>query len=144
MQPTHVHVVDTCITCVMTHVLHVSDPCATLAGRNPCTTWVLPMYYMGGQIPDVAPHRPRLLCTCCTCSLYECAGRYCPLRTHCTCRCSPIRIPCTCSFADCAGRCLPLRTPCTCSLPERAGRCSPLRCHIRTPCTCSNLLLFRL
>ena len=37
----------------MTHVLHVSDPCATLAGRNPCTTWVLPMYYMGGQIPDV-------------------------------------------------------------------------------------------
>ena len=38
--------------------------------------------------------RPCLLCTSCTCSLSDCAGR-----------CSPLRTPCTRSLSDCAGRC---------------------------------------
>ena len=65
-------------------------------------------------------NRPCLLCTSCTCSFSDCAGR-----------CSPLRTPCTCSLSERAGRCSPLRTPCTCSFAERAGRCSTLR----TPCT---------
>ena len=64
--------------------------------------------------------RPCLLCTSCTCSESDYAGR-----------CSPLRTPCMCSFSERAGRCSPLRTPCIRSFSEHASRCSTQR----TPCT---------
>ena len=67
-----------------------------------------------------ASTRPCLLCTSCTCSLSERAGR-----------CSPLRNPCNGSFPDCARRCCPPHTPCTCFFSGYARRCS----RLRNPCT---------
>ena len=50
----------TCSTWATTHALHVSDPCTTLAGRNPCATWVAKFLMLSSTKYDLYPDFPGL------------------------------------------------------------------------------------
>ena len=87
------------------------DPRRTTVAQQVCQPALESIRVKSSRAPrdPAAWTRPCLLCTSCTCSFPDCAGR-----------CSPLRIPCTGSFPERAGRCSPLRTPCTGSFADCA------------------------